>query len=436
VFGIFDSPERKMRANAIQWLELADKVWHYRRDCLSVAELTDLQAQTQGLRRLLREKADKMKLKLAVESLEGILRSVGGTHYPKSSLVENVEFFLVAAIVILGFRAFFIQPFKIPTNSMWPSYYGMTAENFPPEVKAPNLAGEAMRFLAFGAKRHEMTAARAGEVSADFFETGELAYTIKAGRTWLVLPTTVREYTFYVNGEPSHVTVPLDFHEVDRVMRETYFKTNEAFVDYLQRSQRDGIEFKRGLLQTTAGSDRRTRVVRVPLNRTVQKGDILLRFDVLTGDQLFVDRMSYHFMAPSVGQGFVFRTGKIDSAYMRDRSTGKQIDQYYIKRLVGTPGDTLEIKDFTLFRNDQPITGAEAFAKNAQRAENYVGYRNELSLAVGQTMKVPADHFLALGDNSANSQDGRYWGFVPASEVVGRPIFIYYPFTRRWGPAR
>ncbi|MCF7686786.1 MAG: signal peptidase I [Cephaloticoccus sp.] len=436
MFGIFDSPERKMRANAIQWLELADKVWHYRRDCLSAAELTELQAQTQSLRRLVHEKADRMKLKLAVESLEGNLRSLGGTHYPKSSLVENVEFFLVAAIVILGFRAFFIQPFKIPTNSMWPSYYGMTAENFPPEVKAPNLAGEAIRFLAFGAKRREITAARAGEVSADFFETGELAYTVKAGRTWLVLPTTVREYTFYVNGEPSHVTVPLDFHEVDRVMRETFFKTNEAFVDYLQRSQRDGIEFKRGLLQTTAGSDHRTRVVRVPLNRTVQKGDILLRFDVLTGDQLFVDRMSYHFMAPSVGQGFVFRTGKIDSVYMRDRNTGRQIDQYYIKRLVGTPGDTLEIKDYTLFRNGQPITGAAAFANNAQRVDNYVGYRNELSLAAGQTMTVTADHFLALGDNSANSQDGRYWGFVPASEVVGRPIFIYYPFTRRWGPAR
>jgi signal peptidase I len=41
-----------------------------------------------------------------------------------------------------------------------------------------------------------------------------------------------------------------------------------------------------------------------------------------------------------------------------------------------------------------------------------------------------------MGDNSGNSADGRYWGFVPAADVIGRPLFIYYPFTRRWGPAR
>jgi len=57
-------------------------------------------------------------------------------------------------------------------------------------------------------------------------------------------------------------------------------------------------------------------------------------------------------------------------------------------------------------------------------------------LAVGKTMTVPPHSFLALGDNSANSLDGRFWGFVPEKDVIGRPLFIYYPFTLRWGPAR
>ena len=134
MFGFFASPDRKMRATATEWLELAGKVYHYRRDRLDAEDLRNLQTHTAKLRGLLHEKADRMKLKLGVEALESVLRQVGGTHYPKSSLVENVEFFLVAAIVILGFRAFFIQPFKIPTNSMWPSYYGMTAETFKPEI--------------------------------------------------------------------------------------------------------------------------------------------------------------------------------------------------------------------------------------------------------------------------------------------------------------
>ena len=57
-------------------------------------------------------------------------------------------------------------------------------------------------------------------------------------------------------------------------------------------------------------------------------------------------------------------------------------------------------------------------------------------LGKGETLKVPESSFLALGDNSYNSLDGRFWGYVPAKDAMGRPLFIYYPFTKRWGPAR
>jgi len=77
-----------------------------------------------------------------------------------------------------------------------------------------------------------------------------------------------------------------------------------------------------------------------------------------------------------------------------------------------------------------------AFENNARQADSYVGYRNYRDLAEGRTMTVPPESYLALGDNSANSEDGRSWGYVPAKEAVGRPLFIYYPFTKRWGPAR
>ncbi len=434
MFGIFSSPARKMRENARTWLELADKVYHYRRDVLTGAQVGELQAQAAGLRQLLKERAEPMKLKLGIEALEHALRKTGGTHYPKSSLTENVEFFLVAAIVILGFRTYFVQPFKIPTNSMWPSYYGMTAENLPPDTVAPGPVARAFRFLAFGAQRRDFVAPQAGEVAADFFKSGAMAYTVKTGRHWLILPAQVREYTFYVDGAPVSLTVPEDFHDFDRVVQETFFKDRSGFAAYLQKLGRSGGLNARSIVSVN-GAGETARVVRVPLGRTVRAGESVLRFDILTGDQLFVDRMSYHFVRPSVGQGFVFRTGQIHSEFMQDRQ-GRQLEQYYIKRLVGLPGDTLEIKNYTLYRNGQPITGAAAFAKNARQADQYVGYRNELGLAAGRTMTVPPDSFLALGDNSANSQDGRYWGYVPAKEAVGRPLFIYYPFTRRWGPSR
>ncbi len=433
MFGIFASPDRKMRANAVQWLELADKVHHYRRDQITAAELADLETNTQELRRLVRDRAERMKVKIAVDSLEGVLRQLGGHHYPKSSLVENVEFFLVAAIVILGFRAFFIQPFKIPTNSMWPSYNGMTPEVFTHVEDEPGFIMRGARLLLFGATQVRVDANNDGDVLIPLLGNAESAivpYENVPGRNWLVFPATKKKYALIVGGKPVTMIVPADF-DFEWAIRDAYFP--EKYSDH-KTANADLAELLNAQKEILRDNSGRMRFLRT--GKTVKKGERVLAFDVMTGDQLFVDRMTYHFISPKVGQGFVFRTGKIDNKYMKDRSTGRQIDQYYIKRLVGTPGDTLEIKDFTLFRNGVPITGSTAFDKNSRRSDNYVGYRNELSLSAGKTMTVPSDHYLALGDNSANSQDGRYWGYVPASEVIGRPIFIYYPFSMRWGPVR
>jgi signal peptidase I len=49
---------------------------------------------------------------------------------------------------------------------------------------------------------------------------------------------------------------------------------------------------------------------------------------------------------------------------------------------------------------------------------------------------VQPGSFFALGDNSANSLDSRYWGFVPDRNVVGRGLFVYWPFSSHWGFVR
>ena len=114
--------------------------------------------------------------------------------------------------------------------------------------------------------------------------------------------------------------------------------------------------------------------------RKFAKGDVPLAFDILLGDALFVDRMSYNFIRPKVGDPIVFRTESIDefNAQIGSQSfTQIGEDKYYIKRLVGEPGDKLEIRVpenvFTngtdvrkgvpgiLHRNDKPITGSIAF---------------------------------------------------------------------------
>lgn len=435
VFGIAGADD-KMRENADNWLELADKVWHYRRDQLNDGERKDLLGRTDALRQARRERADAGKLKLLIEELEGALRRTGGRIYPKTALVENVEFFLVAAIVILGVRTYFVQPFKIPTNSMWPSYYGMTPLVYQNPAEEPGAAQKVFRFLAFGAKNYRLVAPESGEVSADFFDGGTLAYTEVPGRRWLVLPATFHEYTLLVNGSPVKITVPEDFR-FDKVVLEAFFHGSKAeMIAQLQKSAASGGAAESHMIRIRPGMEL-YRVYRLALGKTVGKGDRLLSFDLLTGDQLFVDRISYHFMRPKVGQGFVFRTGNIPGI------AATAGDQYYIKRLIGLPGDTLQIKEPMIFRNGSPIQGAAAFDKNAHREGLYQGYFNgnaangaQLLLTPEEKLTVPPRFFFALGDNSADSADGRYWGFVPAKDVVGRPLFIYYPFTKRWGPAR
>ncbi|MFM8338202.1 MAG: signal peptidase I [Opitutaceae bacterium] len=427
MFGIFASAERKMRENAGNWLELADKVYHYRRDVLPAAQLAELQSETAGLKALVKEKAGVEKLKPAIERLEEVLRRTGGAIYPKSSLVENVEFFLVAAIVILGIRTYFLQPFKIPTNSMWPTYNGMTPQAFPRKDDEPGYVMNAVRFVAFGAQPKRVDAPAAGEVMIPVGAGGprvSIPYREVPGRSWLVFPTTLKEYAIYVGGKPAMVRVPMDF-DFEWAVRDCFFPNATP------SHEPGGVDLAKVLARQAdapALDGGRIRLLRT--GKTVREGERVMAFDILTGDQLFVDRMSYHFVPPAVGSGFVFRTGNIEGIA---RVYG---DQYYIKRLAGVPGETLEIRGFGLFTNGKPTEGSPVFAANAKQDGNYVGYRYEGLLSAGRKVKLGRDEYFALGDNSANSADGRYWGTVPARDVVGRPVLVYYPFTSHWGLAK
>jgi len=359
--------------------------------------------------------------------------------YPKTSLADNIEFFLAAAIVILGIRAYFVQPFKIPTNSMWPTYFGMKHEVFLDPKDAPGPVAQVFRLAAFGATRREVVAPVNGELLIPIVAVREDRIAVPtvdavSGRKWLVVPAQLKQYTLYVGDSPVTVRVPGDF-DFDTLVLDAFFggkiKGREDFAAML----RDGRVVEKTIEMVQNGRRFNARVPMLRTGRNCVRGEVAFSFDVLTGDQLFVDRFSNNFFRPKVGEGFVFRTGNI---------AGIGQDQYYIKRLVGTPGDTLEIKEPILYRNGAPITGAEAFELNANRVGLYRGYKNgdkpwEKNLGLlqaGEVLTVPDGAFFALGDNSYNSADGRVWGFVPAKDCIGRPLFIYYPFTKRWGPAR
>ena len=396
----------KEKKFAKELLQAANKVYHYRRDLISEEQLEDLDKLVNELNILIKDKSsDRKLLKNTINKLDSHLRKIGGKIYPKTFWSDNLEVALVAAIIVIGIRTFFFQPFIIPTNSMYPTYSGMNTYVYEDKNDAPSIIHKAVRFITLGARHKSLIARNNGRLQVGGVE-------MVTGRKWFILPTILAEYTFLVDDNPHKIRVPADF-DMSVAIRDSY--PNARFlIDRYKRNIWD-------------------------LGTSIKAGDAILRFDITLGDALFVDRLSYHFKRPNSGDPFVFRTKKIRGI---EGGPNNIVDKYYIKRIAGKGGETIEIVDGTLLVDGVARNEVEPFERNARKEGEYNGYKYpnknsinppKLMTQKGDSVTIPNGKYVALGDNSANSLDSRYWGFVPDKSVIGRAIFIYYPFTKRWG---
>ncbi|HNX81832.1 MAG TPA: signal peptidase I [Candidatus Omnitrophota bacterium] len=146
------------------------------------------------------------------------------------------------------------------------------------------------------------------------------------------------------------------------------------------------------------------------MRMTLIEGDIILVNKFLYGAKIpFTDWRLPKVRAPQRGDVVVF-------IYPEN----PQKD--FIKRLAGLPGDTVEIKDGVIFINDKPIA-EDSFSKRFYYNRGDFGKE-------GEKITVPVDSYFMVGDNSASSQDSRYWGFVPHKNILGKAIVIYWPINR------
>jgi signal peptidase I len=182
---------------------------------------------------------------------------------------------------------------------------------------------------------------------------------------------------------------------------------------------------------------------------------------LLIGDFLFVDKAAYggELEIPLTGLRFLRlpgyaeprRGGVVIFRSVEDSTPNLDI----VKRLIGAPGDTLQMVRDTVIRNgrrlDEPYAlhlasgtaGDEGFRLEQIRAlqlPHYVGRdpdRYHPTTHDWGPIVVPKDSFWVMGDNRDESYDSRYWGFLPRSHIVGRTLFIYMsvardPFRIRW----
>jgi signal peptidase I len=124
---------------------------------------------------------------------------------------------------------------------------------------------------------------------------------------------------------------------------------------------------------------------------------------LISGEYVIVNRVSYRLGSPQRGDIIVFH-------FPRDPR------EEYIKRVIGLPGDQVEINQGQVYVNGQPLEESYLKVKT-----NYSG-----------TWQVPEGQLFVLGDNRNNSSDSHDWGTVPMDYVVGKAILVYWP-PPEWG---
>jgi signal peptidase I len=165
---------------------------------------------------------------------------------------------------------------------------------------------------------------------------------------------------------------------------------------------------------------------------------------LLIGDFLFVNKALYGAEVPIIHKRLpAVREPRRDDILVFDSVEEKGLK--VVKRLIGMPGDTLSMENGELFRNGARVNEPYAVHSDPTRSEDpiqrakmrewqlpHLVHRDpstyQPDLQEWGPIVVPPDSFFMMGDNRDSSYDGRYWGFLPRSNVRGRPLVVYFSY--------
>jgi signal peptidase I len=378
----------------------------YSQDTLSARDLEATEALEQRYPPLL-----KTRDVAGLEQLNKEAMKLGNKLFPTTAWDgwrENVEVFVIAAIMALAIRTYFLQPFKIPTGSMEPTLYGI--EPMPVQAAPPNIFVQAFDFLIQGRTFSHVVTKQGGQIT---------------------------------RLEPGSMTIWFEYTDVHLVNAQGSEEITRIWI------RPSDVEFKLGIYPY-GSTDQMGH-----LHQEIYKpGDVLANYVTQTGDQVLVDKVTYNFRQPHRGEVFIFKTAGI--AGLADERPDQEGSEDFIKRCVGLASDIIQVQPPQLFIGGQLASGTPVYAKQFARADDYPGYtlvnpndcagatKNPLShdpdahfdvydAKNSQSYYVQPDNYWAMGDNSPNSKDSRYWGGVPKQNLVGRGYFVFWPFTSRWG---
>jgi signal peptidase I len=372
------------------------KILDAQRDLLSPEAIQNVQKAIADLRALIRGGADRTALQAQVLELEA-LAGKWLIPYPSAGLRENIDVLLVTTAVVFGVWTFFFKPFKIPTGSMQPTLYGITHENFinRPGVEFP---GAFQGFFTYWYRGLSYIHIKARDT----------------GRLRILDEQPLRVLVFNLRQR----------FQIGNTVHTIWFPPDNIFT-------------RAGLADESAKAS----------GRIFHNGEDVIKLKVMSGDYLFVERVTYNFRPPKRGEIVVFETRGVP---------GLPEDQFYIKRLVALGGETVRIgNDRHLIIDGKRLDGNTPHFENVYsfntkappRESQYAGHVNEFVVrkyygygnlaplfgSERQVQTVRPNHYMVMGDNTMNSSDSRTWGDFPRENVVGKCFFVAWPIGRQNG---
>jgi len=359
---------RKARRELKEVLHYARHIRHMHEDIADPEALEQLRTGEQVARAARKSGEGELMQKAGEAVIKTCEKVAPPKKHPK--IRENVEVLFVAIAAAMAIRAYFFQPFKIPTGSMQPTLYGITIQQ-EPTIKSDNPLANIANLIFFGERYKIVRAEVDGRIRTQMGADGlpHLYGQINSDET----------STLYI-GNVAH-------------------RVPNKLIPFC----RFGVDLK--------------------------AGDPMVQGVLKSGDYILVNRIKYNFFRPKRGDIAVFDTRELTHPQVRK-------DAYYIKRMVGLPGETISVAPPYLLVNGQKPTDSR-FDKIFNNP-HYDGYQFADSRSVppaligkpGDSITIADDQYLFFGDNTRQSLDGRYFGSVNRRQILGPAFFVCWPFDR------